>query len=402
MLLVFFATIALNVYLYIIVPKGFFPQQDTGAMLGNIQADQSISFQLMRQKLQAFVETVKTDPAVATVVGYTGGGQTNSGFIYVTLKPLAERHIAVDGVIARLRGKLTHVPGAQLFLQAAQDIRVGGRMGNAQYQYTLQAETLDELQTWTPKLTEALQHQPELADVNSDQQNHGLETELTIDRPTASRLGLTASQIDNTLYDAFGQRQVSVIYNPLNQYHVVMEVAPSFWQSPDTLKELYVSTAGGTPNGTQTTGAVAGTVTLGSTTSTASSIANDTVRNLNSNSIANTGKGSASSGAAISSAKETMVPLGAFSSYGPGTTPLAVNHQGQFAASTISFNLPPGKSLGDAVKVINTTMASIGMPQTGAGFIPGHGQGLPTVARQPGNPDPRGPGRGVYRAGYPL
>jgi multidrug efflux pump len=424
MLAVFFVTIALNIYLYVIVPKGFFPQQDTGAMLGNIQADQSISFQLMRQKLQSFVDTIKTDPAVATVVGYTGGGQTNSGFLYVTLKPLAERKIAVDGVINRLRPKLSHVPGAQLFLQAAQDIRVGGRMGNAQYQYTLQADSLADLQTWTPKLTEALQHNPALADVNSDQQNHGLETELTIDRPSASRLDLNASQIDNTLYDAFGQRQVSVIYNPLNQYHVVMEVAPSFWQNPDTLKEIYVSTAGGTPNGTATTGAVAGTVTIGgaasnaatNTTSnagtataynsasqvtpaaattlttaatnlgignagsaststgaspTAASVANDTARNLSANSIANTGKGSASSGAAVSSAVETVVPLPAFSQYGPGTTPLAVNHQGQFAANTITFNLPPGKSLGDAVTAINQTMASIGMPQTVQGSFQG-------------------------------
>jgi multidrug efflux pump len=424
MLGVFFCTFLLTVLSARTLGFSLFPQQDTGAMIGNIQADQSISFQLMRQKLQSFVDTVKTDPAVATVVGYTGGGQTNSGFLYVTLKPLAERHIAVNDVINRLRPKLVHVPGAQLFLQAAQDIRVGGRAGNAQYQYTLQSDSLDELQTWTPKLTEALQHNPALADVNSDQQSHGLETELTIDRPSASRLGLNASQIDNTLYDAFGQRQVSVIYNPLNQYHVVMEVAPSFWQNPDTLKEIYVSTAGGTPNGTATTGAVAGTVVLNAATSntatsttnnagtatvynsassttpvaattlttaatnvgignpgggstssssapTAASVANDTARNLSANSIANTGKGSASSGAAVSSATETMVPLSAFSSYGPGTTPLAVNHQGQFAANTITFNLPPGKSLSDAVTAIQEATTSIGMPQTVQGSFQG-------------------------------
>src|SRR5206468_8188123 len=244
-LLVLLTTVCLSVYLFIIVPKGFFPQQDTGRMIGGIQADQSISFQLMRKKLAEFIGIIGQDPAVASVVGFTGGGQTNSGFVFVALKPLSERKISVDQVIGRLRGKLARVAGARLFLQAVQDIRAGGRVSNAQYQYTLQGDDLAQLYEWVPKVTAALEKLPELTDVNSDQQQKGLETDLVIDRATAARLGLAVSQIDNTLYDAFGQRQVSVIYTPRNQYHVVMEVAPQYWQSPDILDQLYVSTTGG-------------------------------------------------------------------------------------------------------------------------------------------------------------
>ncbi|HLN24552.1 MAG TPA: efflux RND transporter permease subunit, partial [Patescibacteria group bacterium] len=375
MMVLLFATVLFNVYLFSAVPKGFFPQQDTGRLTGGVQADQSISFQLMRQKLTAFVNIVKADPAVESVVGFTGGGQTNSGFVFVALKSVAERSLTADQIIGRLRGKLAHVPGASLFLQSVQDIRIGGRASSAQYQYTLQADHLDDLRTWAPKLTEALRHVPELADVNSDQQDKGLETDLVIDRPTASRLKLQASQIDNTLYDAFGQRQVSTIYNPLNQYHVVMEVAPEYWQSPQTLKELFVSTAGGAVGGTQATNAVAGTTGSSSQTmSNAASVAADSARNLASNQLANTGHGSASTGSAVSTSVETMVPLSAFSHFEPGTTALAVNHQGHFAASTISFNLPPGKSLSDAVVVINRTMAEIGVPASIHGSFQGAAQ----------------------------
>jgi multidrug efflux pump len=373
-MLVLLATVGLNIYLFTIVPKGFFPQQDTGAMVGGIQADQSISFQLMRQKLIAFVNIIKSDPAVNSVVGFTGGSQTNSGFVYVALKPLSERDLSVDKVIGRLRGKLAQVPGAALFLQAVQDIRQGGRVTNAQYQYTLQADQLSDLQTWTPKLVAALQHVPELADVNSDQQDKGLETDLLIDRPTASRLKLTASQIDNTLYDAFGQRQVSTIYNPLNQYHVIMEVAPQYWQSPDTLNDLFVSTSGGSVTGSQATNAVAGTTTTkssGTSTSSAAAVAADTARNQATNQLANSGHGSASTGAAVSTSAETMIPLSAIAHFGPGTTPLAVNHQGHFAASTISFNLPVGKSLSDAVETIDRTMRQIGAPSSIHGSFQG-------------------------------
>jgi len=359
MVLILITTIALNIHLFIVIPKGFFPSQDTGRMIGGIQGDQSISFQLMRQKLVQFINMVKQDPAVDSVVGFTGGSRTNSGFVFAALKPLSERNVSVDRVIARLRANLSHVPGATLFFQPVQDIRVGGRASNALYQYTLQGDNLDDLRIWTPRIAEALQHVPELADVNSDLEEKGLETDLVIDRETAGRLGVTVSQIDNTLYDAFGQRQVSTIYNPLNQYHVVMEVAPRFWQDPDMLKQIWVSTAGNV-KGTQSTNAVAGTTVLTkSTAATTSSVANDAARNQALNSLANTTRGSTSTGAAVSTAAETMVPLSAFSHFGPGTTPLAVNHQGHFVAATISFNLTPGKTLDDAVRVIETTMRNL-------------------------------------------
>jgi multidrug efflux pump len=389
-MLVLLLTVCLNVYLFVAVPKGFFPQQDTGRLIGGIQADQSISFQLMRQKLAEFISIIREDPAVESVVGFTGGAQTNSGFVFIALKSLSERQLPADRIIARLRGKLSRVAGASLFLQAVQDIRVGGRQSNAQYQYTLQADSLDDLRTWVPRLTQALQHVPDLADVNSDQQEKGLETDVTIDRATAARLGLTASQIDNTLYDAFGQRQVSTIYSALNQYHVVMEVAPEYRQNPEALKELYVSTSGGAVGGTQATNAVAGTTATpaasassstaatrsggtssAATAATTASVAADAARNLATNQIGAVGHGAVSTGTAVSTASETMVPLAAFTRFSPGTTPLAVNHQGHFVASTISFNLPPGKSLSDAVAVIRQTMDEIGVPASIHGTFQG-------------------------------
>src|SRR5215475_2163951 len=324
-------TIVTNVELYRIIPKGFFPQQDTGRINGGIQADQSISFQLMRQKLTQFVDIIRKDPAVDTVVGFTGTGQTNGGFMFLSLKPIGERKVTADQVIRRLSGELAQVPGATLFLQAVQDIRVGGRASNAQYQFTLQADTVEELYSWAPRILAELQRVPVLTQVNSDQQNRGLETDITIDRDTAARLGITVAQIDNTLYDAFGQRQVSTIYNARNQYHVVMEVAPKYWQNAETLKDVYVSTSGGSVGGVQSTNAVAGTVSgqaAATATSSAATIAADAARNLALNSIGNTGKGSASTGAAVSTASETMVPLSAVARYGAGNIPLAVNHQG--------------------------------------------------------------------------
>jgi multidrug efflux pump len=360
-LLILLATLCLNVFLFYIVPKGFFPQQDTGRLVGNIQADQSISFQLMSQKLTQFIDIIHKDPAVDSVVGFTGGGQTNGGFVFASLKPISERPSATQ-VIANLRRETAAVPGATLFFQAAQDIRVGGRASNAQYQYTLQGDDLDELNTWGPKITASLQKLPELTDVSSDQQDAGLETDLQIDRSSAARLGLTVSAIDNTLYDAFGQRQVSTIYNPLNQYHVIMEVAPQYWQNPDSLKQLYVSTSGGAVGGTQSTNAVAGTVVAKGQAVQASSVAADAARNLATNALANSTHGGTSTGSAVATSAETMVPLAAFTSYGPGTTPLAVNHQGLSVASTISFNLAPGVSLGEATAAISAAMASLHVP----------------------------------------
>jgi multidrug efflux pump len=378
-MLVLLITVCLNVFLFYEVPKGFFPQQDTGRMIGGIQADQSISFQLMKQKLQEFIEIIKADPAIESVVGFTGGGQTNSGFVFIALKPLAERKLPVDGVIGRLRGKLGKVAGARLFLQAVQDIRVGGRASNAQYQYTLQGDDLAELSTWAPKVAAEMEKLPELADVNSDQQKNGLETDLVIDRATAARLGLTAAQIDNTLYDAFGQRQVSVIYAARNQYHVVMEVAPEFWQSPDMLKQIYVSSTGGSVNGSKKTNAIAGTVSAApqkgatSAATSAAAVASDSARNQAANTLGSTGRGaaSASTGAAVSTFTEKMVPLAAFTSYATGTTPLAVNHHGLFVATTISFNLKPNISLSQATAAVNRVMTQLHVPATVQGSFEG-------------------------------
>ncbi|HEY7842472.1 MAG TPA: efflux RND transporter permease subunit [Bradyrhizobium sp.] len=371
-MLILAAVVGLNFYLYDVVPKGFFPQQDTGRVIGIIQADQSISFQLMQQKLAQFVGIIKKDPAVETVVGFTGGGQTNSGFMFVSLLPLNERHASVDEVIGRLRRQMAAVPGATLFLQAVQDIRAGGRASNAQYQYTLQGASLEELNEWSPKIAAALQRETtKLADVNSDQQNKGLESNVIIDRDAASRLGVTVSQIDNTLYDAFGQRQVSTIYVARNQYHVIMEVAPRYWQNPETLKDVYVSTSGGSVGGSQGTNAVAGTVVSANTSSAAAAANAQAARNLATNSIGATGKGVASTGSAVSTRQETMIPLSAVAHFSQGATPLAVNHQGLLVANTISFNLPPGVSLSEAVATIESTMNRLGVPATIRGTFQG-------------------------------
>jgi multidrug efflux pump len=369
--LIFFAAIGLNIYLYFVIPKGFFPQQDTGRIIGVIQADQSISFQLMQQKLTQFVSIIKKDPAVETVVGFTGGGQTNSGFMFLSLLPRSERNVSSDAVIARLRREMAVVPGATLFLQSVQDIRAGGRASNAQYQYTLQGPTFEELNEWAPKIAAALQREPNLADVNSDQQNKGLEADLVIDRDAAARLGITVSQIDNTLYDAFGQRQVSTIYVARNQYHVIMEVAPRYWQNPEMLKDVYVSTSGASVGGSQATNAVAGTVVSAATSAAAASANAQAARNLATNSIGQTGKGVASTGSAVSTRQETMIPLSAVAHFTRGATPLAVNHQGLLVATTISFNLPPNVSLSTAVATIDATMNKLGVPATIRGTYQG-------------------------------
>jgi multidrug efflux pump len=299
------ATVCLNGYLFAVVPKGFFPEQDNGRLMGAIQADQDTSFQALREKLAEFVRIVQADPAIDTVVGFTGGagGTTNTGRMFMALKPLAERRVTADQVIARLRPKLAAVPGASLYLQAIQDIRVGGRLSNALFQYTLEDDDLQELNHWAPIVLRTLRALPELVDVSSDQQNGGLEAAVAIDRDTAARLGITTRLIDDALYDAFGQRQVSTMYTQLNQYHVVMEVAPRFWQRPETLRDLYVRS---------TTGA--------------------------------------------------LVPLAAFARFAPSVAPLAVNHQGQFPAVTISFNLAPGVALGQAVAAIERATAALALP----------------------------------------
>ena len=305
------ATACLSVYLYILVPKGFFPQQDTGRVMGSVQAAQDISFTAMKGKMTQFVNIVMKDPAVSTVVGFAGGNTTyNTGRMFIMLKPLSERKISADQVIGRLRGKLAVVPGATLFMQSAQDLTIGGRMGQAQYQYTLQGENLAEMNEWSPRLLQKLRALPQLRDVNTDQQDKGLEASVVIDRDTAARLGVSASAIDSALYDAFGQRQVSIMYRQLNQYHVVMEVAPEFADSTDALQNIYVRAQNG-----------------------------------------------------------TAVPLASFAHFGPSNTPLGVNHQGQYPSVTFSFNLAPDVSLGAATTAIENAERSIGFPSTmHAGF----------------------------------
>jgi multidrug efflux pump len=387
-ILIFLGAIGLNVVLFVIVPKGFFPTEDTGRLVGSLQADQSVSFQSMSKKLRQMMAIVQADPAVQTVVGYTGTGgggfgTINTGSVFVSLVPIEQRP-SIDAVIARLRPKLAQVPGGRLFLNAVQDIRAGGRQSNASYQYTLQSDSADDLFTWSPKLVQALENSSVMSDINSDQQQKGLETDLVIDRDTASRLGVTPAQIDNTLYDAFGQRQVSVIYAAINQYHVVMEIDPRYTQYPAALNDVYVATSGGGAAGSATSNLPGGTVVAssaskGSSTESSSATAvatanSNSARNAAINSLATGGKSNTSSGAAVSTAVETMVPLSAVSHYKPGNTPLAVNHQGLFVASTISFNLQEGATLGEAGAEINQAVNQIHMPASIHGSLAGTAQ----------------------------
>ncbi|MDE2398819.1 MAG: efflux RND transporter permease subunit, partial [Burkholderiales bacterium] len=306
------AVIGLNFHLYATIPKAFFPQQDTGVVIGGVQADQSSSFQSMSRRVDRFMSILLADPAVATANGFTGGGQLNSAFFYITLKPLAERKLSADGVVARLRGKLAHEPGANLFMVPVQDLRAGGRQSNSQYQFTLQADDLDVLRTWEPRVRNALSALPELTDIDTDQQDHGMQTSLVIDRDAAARLGVSVATLDSTLNDAFGQRQVGVIYNALNQYRVVMELSSPNLQSPETLKKLTLTRSGG-----------------------------------------------------------GQVPLSAFAHYETTNTPLSVNHQGGAPASTISFNLPLGVALGQATDAISNAMSELGVPVSLRGSFAG-------------------------------
>ena len=371
-------TIMLNVVLFVVVPKGFFPEQDTGLIIGTIQADQSISFDLMKKKFTQLQTIVQDDPAVASVAGYTGGRATNNGFLFITLKPLAQRHISAAAVVARLRRPLSKIAGAQTFMVPAQDLRVGGRQSNAEYQYTLQSDDAAALYAWVPKIVAALKQDHALLDVNSDLQQGGLETNIVINRARASTLDITPSEIDNTLYDAFGQRNVSTIYNELNQYEVVMELAQQYQQTPVDLNRIYVSTSGGSATGTSQTNAPAGTVVTSTHATVAetqeATVALDSATNQAVNSIASSGKSSASSGTAVSTNAETMVPLSAFASYVPGTTPISVNHQSGRVAATISFNLPANVALGTAAMEIQRTMSNLDVPLTITGSFAGTAQ----------------------------
>jgi multidrug efflux pump len=315
-LMVALGTLVLSIYLFVFVPKGFFPQQDTGRLMGAVQADQDTSFQAMHDRLTQLVAAIDKDPAVDNVIAFTGGNSaTNTANMFIGLKPLSERKINADLVIGRIRKEVSNVPGVNLYLQAVQDLRIGGRGSNAQYQFTLQTDDLNLLNEWAPKVLKKLRTIRILADVSSDQQNSGLEANVVVDRDSASRLGLSQQAIDDTLYDAFGQRQVSTMYTPLNQYHVVMEVAPEFWQSPTSLDQIFVAS--------------------------------------------NTGK---------------LVRLSTFTHFAPEKTALAVNHQGQFPSVTISFNLAPGVALGDAVDAIAQAEQEIHMPAGIRGTFQGTAQ----------------------------
>jgi len=334
------AVVGLNVYLFIAAPKGFFPQQDTGQLNGGLRADQSISFQAMQGKLRQLVNIIKRDPAVDTVVGFTGGSRAGGGFMFVNLKPWGERTESGQAVIARLRPQLARVTGVSLFLNPVQDVRMGGRQSLSTYQYTLKGDNSADLRRWAARLAEAMKRQPALTDVDTDQQDNGVETYVEVDRDTASRFGITSRDVDNALYDAFGQRQVATIYDELNQYHVIMEVAQPYSRSPQALTDLYVPAR------------------PGGTTSTASSVINPGLRDQ-------------STGQAINTASSTMVPLSSFAHFAERATASSVNHQDAELATTISFNLADGASLSDAQVAIQQAEAQIAMPATVRGSFQG-------------------------------
>lgn len=341
-MVILLATVFLNIYLYVIIPKGFFPEQDTGRIIGSIQGDQSISFQSMQLKMAQFAQIVQKDPEVENVISFTGGSQRNSGTVFIALKPLKQRKSSMTEVVTRLRKSLSVVSGATLFLQPTQDIRIGGRPSNATYQFTLLGDSLEDLRAWSAKIRFAMTDLPELVDVNTDTQDKGLQTSITIDRDAVAKLGLTPNVIDSTLGYAFGQTQVSTIFNPLNQYHVILEVAPRFWQSPEILNQMYFSTQVPNPS-TFNTGAAA------SLTQAA------TPASLNTGGSNNNFK----------------VPLSAFAQVNTTNTQLAVNHQSQFAATTISYNLPPNVSLGQASDAIFKMMDQLNVPNTVRGSFQG-------------------------------
>ena len=455
-LTILICTIVLNVFLLVVIPKGFFPQQDTGLLNGGMQADQSSSFQISKQRLQRFVGIIQRDPAVQTVVGFVNGGRGGGGggFVFLSLKPRGQRDGNSTDLMTRLRPQFGRVQGASMFLQPVQDIRIGGRQGNATYQYTLEGPDLQTLRTWASKLAEALKSEQALTDVNTDQQDHGLESFVNVNRDTEAQLGLNNQEVDNTLYDAFGQRQVATIYKAQNQYHVIMEAAPPYIQDPSALSNVYVSSTsaareaanvlgasgyappglntfsgpaaaaaaaagggGGVPStlstasatppattsapttGTGVTGTTGTSTAAGASATTSTAITNSTPMAISSPSLTSTsasgggGGGvaaagassassvlvgptappghAASSGVAISTSLETMVPLSAFTTLPSGSQPLTVNHQDQSIATTISFNLAPGKSLSDAVTAVRDAEASIGMPPTVHGSFQG-------------------------------
>jgi multidrug efflux pump len=360
--------VGLNFYLFAAIPKGGFPQQDTGQINGGIRADQSISFQAMQGKLRQLVNIIKEDPDVATVVGFTGGRRAGGGFMFINLKPANERSVAGNAVLARLRPKLAKVTGVSLFLSPVQDLRSGGRSANANYQYTLKSDNQADLKKWASRLAEEMKTRPGLIDVDSDQAENGVETYVSIDKDSASRLGITSKDIDNALYNSFGQRQVATIYDEVNQYHVIMEVAREYSRSPEALKDVYVPSKGlpsptasnpsGAPAATTTTTTAGGSTTTASSTGLAANVSAPAVRD-------------ASSGSALSTSSTTMVPLSAVATFAESSTATSINHQDGELATTIAFNLVEGASLSDATVQIEAAEAAIGLPNNVRGSFQG-------------------------------
>ena len=373
------AAIALNVALFLTIPKGLLPQQDVGRLFGFIVADENVSFAFMREKLDEFSKVILADPAVETLVGGAelgGEGPANMAGLYIDLKPRPERKDSIDEVNLRLSRIFSEIPGATLTLTPQQDLDLGGWSPGGrsvgQYRYSLQGDDIGEVRRWSRRLAEALKHAPEILNPELADRDGALEINLVIDRDAASRLGISASQIDNALSSAFGERQVSTIFGPQRQYHVVMEVAPRYARSPETLDNIYVSTSAGPVSGVQASNAPAGTVSGPQNSAAAShpvAIATDAARNLNLNRLASTAPGAASTGTAVSPAAETMVPLSAFARFEHGAAPAAITHKGGFATSDISFNLAPNVALGEAMAAIERTAAEIHMPASiHAGF----------------------------------
>jgi len=358
--------IGLNVYLFSAAPKGFFPQQDTGQLQGGLRADQSISSQAMGEKLKQVVGIIHRDPAVATVVGFTGGSRAGGGFMFVTLKPVTERSESGQAVIARLRPQLAQVTGLQIFLTPVQDVRAGGRQANAAYQYTLKSDSLPTLRLWATRLADEMKQAEAMTDVDTDQQDNGVETRVEVDRDSASRLGLSPAWIDSALYNAFGQRQVATIYSELNQYHVIMEWHPRYTQGPNALADVHVP-AQGVSSGTSASISVANAAA----TAAAASGVSSTVP-------ANPGSRDSSTGNALSNTVTPLVPLAAVARFVERATPTAISHQDGELATTISFNLAEGRTLDDATAAINQAEADIGMPVA----VRGSFQGTALAAQQ--------------------
>ncbi len=357
--------VALNVYLFSAAPKGFFPQQDTGQINGGIRADQSISFQAMQAKMRQLVNIIKRDPAVDTVVGFTGGGRAGGGFMFINLKPASERDVKGQAVIARLRPQLAKVTGVSLFLNPVQDLRMGGRSSNSTYQYTLKSDSSTDLKVWAARLADAMKAQKALVDVDTDQAENGVEMFVTIDKDSAARLGISTRDVDNALYNNFGQRQVANIYDELNQYHVIMGVAQKYAQSPEALKDVYVP-ARASGSGTSTASAASSSTGSG-VSATGAISANGTPTPASSL----TATRDASSGSALSSTAANMVPLSAIASFAESSTPTSVNHQDGELATTVSFNLAEGFNLADGQAAVRQAEADIAMPANVRGSFEG-------------------------------